>query len=249
MCSFFDRIIEQVLPFIPYLRAYSQITDELRSFAPRRDPVEGPTLAAIRAYCSAKPPDLEAALTAQLARAVTLDEKTFKHAGSIATALAVASAATTAVAQLLSNPMWKIIVTALTFPAIAYVMIGGFIGIAAAARTLPGYGTGLVFRLEQDAEPTARKPYVLAEALACQERMNNIRVARNEAAFMCIRNGFLFVGLAVSAVLLGALFTNKAETIEPKIWAAAVHCLQEPEFTVTALDCTKFARSVLPICG
>jgi hypothetical protein len=233
MCSFLHRAVEQIFPFVEYLRAYSRITTELKSFAPGNRPVDGPAFSAVRAYCSAKPSDLEEALAAEHVRAAALDEKTFKHAGSMATALAVASAATTAVAQLLTSPAWKVIVTALTVPAIFYVMIGGFIGIAAAARTLPGYGTGVVFRLEQDAEPEFRKPYVLAEALACQERMNNIRVARNEAAFMCIRNGFLFVGLAVCAVLLGALFANKFETIEPKIWSAAVqntyfsHSLEE----------------------
>jgi hypothetical protein len=216
-------IVEQVFPFVPYLQAHSAIMAELATFRPGGRPAEGPTLASIRSYCTAKPSDLEQALIAQQARSVALDEKTFKHAGSIATALAVASAATTAIAQSLSSPFWKAVVVSFTLPAIIYVMIGGFIGIAAAARTLPGYGTGIAFRIEQDAEPKAKKPYVIAEALACQERMNNIRVVRNEAAFLCIRNGFFFVGLAVCAVLLGTLFGAKPETVEPKIWPAAIY--------------------------
>jgi hypothetical protein len=198
---------------------------ELDSFATGGHPLEGPTLNAVRDYCSAKPSDLEEALLAQQARAITLDEKTFRHAGSIATALTVASAATTAVAQLLLSPFWKMVVTVSTFPAIFYVMAGGLLGIAA-ARTLPGYGTGIRFKIEQAAEALARKPYVLAEALACQERMNNIRVARNEAAFMSIRNGLLLIGVAICAVLLGALFATKVDTFERKIWPAAFHLSQ-----------------------
>jgi hypothetical protein len=46
------------------------------------------------------------------------------------------------------------------------------------------------------------------EALACQEGMNLIRAARNEAAFMSIRNGFIFVVLAISVVLLGATLSR-----------------------------------------
>jgi hypothetical protein len=218
--NLFYRILHEMFPFVRYLRAHSAIMKELASFAPGRHPLEGPTLSAVRAYCGAKPLDLEEALIAQQTRATALDEKTFRHAASVATALTVASAATTAVAQLLSSPFWKMVVTVPTFLAIVYVMAGGMLGIAA-ARTLPGYGTGIRFRIEQDTEAPDRKPYVLAEALACQERMNNIRVARNEAAFMSIRNGFFCIVVAVCALLIGVQFAAKDNGIERKIWPAS----------------------------
>lgn len=44
---------------------------------------------------------------------------------------------------------------------------------------------------------------------------------RSEAAFLCIRNGFFSIGLAVYAVLLGTLFSIKQEAITPKIWPAS----------------------------
>lgn len=224
MSDILNRIFHEMFPFVRYLRSRSAIMKELNSFAPGRLPQEGPILDAVRAYCSAKPADLEEALIAQQARAIAVDEKTFRHAGSIATILAVASAATTAVAQLLSSPSWKVAVTMSTLMAIIYVMIGGLIGISA-ARTLPGYGTGIRFRIEQDTEIPARKPYVLAEALACQERMNNIRVARNEAAFMSIRNGLIFIGIAICAVLLGAQFASKVDGLELKVWPASLQLI------------------------
>jgi hypothetical protein len=203
-----------------YLRLHSKIMRELALPLSGRQPPEGPTLDAIRAYCSAEPSDLEQALAAEHARAVTLDEKTFKHAASVATALAVASAATTAVAQLLSGPIWKLVVIAFTFPAIAYVMAGGLLGFAT-ARTFPTFGIGMRFKIEQNNEKPAMKPYTLAEALACQERINLIRVARNEAAFMSIRNGFICIVFAICAVLLGVQFANKVDGIERKIWPAS----------------------------
>lgn len=221
MLSAVNRTFHEILPFFRYLRMRSAIRKELESFAPGCRPSQGPTLAAIHTYCTAKPSDLEEALASQQARAIALDEKTFKHASSIATALTVASAATTAVSQLLSTPAWKLTVVGLTVPAIAYVSIGGLLGIAA-ARTLQVYGTGIAFKLEQQAEAQVMKPYVLAEALACQERMNHIRVARNEAAFMSIRNGFICMVLAICVVLVGAQFSNKPDAISPKIWPAGL---------------------------
>jgi hypothetical protein len=149
-----------------------------------------------------------------------LSFKTFKHAASIATALAVASAATTAVAQLLTSPDWKFAVFACTIPAIVYVTVGGLLGFGA-TRTLVTFGVGIRFTIAQNSESLAMKPLVLVEALACQEGMNLIRAARNEAAFMSIRNGFIFVVLAISVVLLGATLATKTEPVERKIWPAS----------------------------
>jgi hypothetical protein len=216
----FSRVFHEFFPFVTYLGQCSKIMRELAVPMSGRQPPEGPTLDAIRAYCGAEPSDLEQALAAEHTRAIALDEKTFKHTASIATALAVASAATTAVAQLLSGPTWKLVVIAFTFPAVAYVMAGGLLGFAT-ARTLPTFGIGMRFKIEQNNEKPAMKPYVLAEALACQERINLIRVARNEAAFMAIRNGFICIVIAICAVLLGVQFANKVDGIELKIWPAS----------------------------
>lgn len=221
MLAFLIRVFQQIVPFVTYLRFRSRKMRELEPYILEQPFRDGPVLDAIRIYSHAEPSDLKEALLAEQSRGVALDEKTFKHAASIATALTVASAATTAVAQLLTGPAWKSAVVACTIPAIMYVIIGGLLSFGA-ARTLPTFGVGMRFKVAQNSESQAMKPLILAEALACQEGMNLIRAARNEAAFMSMRNGFLFVVLAISVVLLGVNFANKTEPVERKVWPALI---------------------------
>ncbi len=220
MLGFLRDVFEQIFPFIKYLRFRSRKMHELDPHIRGLPFRKGPVLDAIRTFSHAEPADLKEALLAEQSRGVALDEKTFRHSASIATALTVASAATTAVAQLLTGPNWKLGIVACTVPAIMYVMIGGLLGFGA-ARALPTFGVGIRFTIAQNCESLAMSPLVLAEALACQEGMNLIRAARNEAAFMSMRNGFFFVGLAISLVLLGVNFSTKSDSIEPKIWPAS----------------------------
>lgn len=217
-----NGLFEQILPFLKYLRIRWKKMREVGSYIGDRPPQAGPIFDSILAYSYAGQDDLEEAIIAEQNRGIALDEKTFRHAAATATALTVASAATTAVAQLLTSASWKIAVVLCTAPAVCYVMIGGLLGYGA-ARTLYTFGTGIRFKLEQNSTIPMMKTYVLAEALACQEAMNSIRGARNEAAFLSMRNGFLFVAMAVLVVLLGVSFTKKDDHIEPKIWPAASH--------------------------
>jgi hypothetical protein len=218
------RVFEELLPFIVYLRMSSTVLNELEMYRSGKLP-EGPVFNALRAYSGAALADLEGSLIAEQTRGVALDEKTFKHAASTATALTIASAATTAVAQLLPGPNWKIAVIACAFPAIVYVMAGGLLGFAA-ARTLPMFGTGMRFATEIKNAELMMKPFEMARALACQERINQVRVARNEAAFMSIRNGFLFIVAALSIALFGVQFASKAGDIERKVWPVLDHRIE-----------------------
>jgi len=220
MLTSLSQVLQQIVPFAAYLRFRSKKMRELVPYILGQPFREGPVLDAIRVYSHAEPSDLKEALLAEQTRGIALDEKTFKHAASIATALTVASAATTAVAQLLMGPDWKFAVVACSILAIMYVVSGGLLGFGA-TRTMPTFGVGMRFTIAQNSESLAMKPLVLAEALACQESMNLIRAARNEAAFMSMRNGFLFVVMAVSVVLLGVNFATKTEPVERKIWPAS----------------------------
>jgi hypothetical protein len=222
LVAFLRRIFEELFPFATYLRLRLRVLDELATVTSGSLP-DGPILVAIRAYSGAAPADLEEGLASEQKRGAALDEKTFKYAASIATALTIASAATTAVAQLLPNSGWKIAVVAFTIPSIVYVTAGGLLGFSA-TRTLPMFGTGMGFAIENKNASPAMKPAVIARALACQERVNLVRVARNEAAFMTIRNGFLCIVAALSMALYGAMQpTSKDGVIEGKVWHATSH--------------------------
>ncbi|MBB5053605.1 hypothetical protein HNQ36_003605 [Afipia massiliensis] len=213
------RIFEELFPFITYLRLRSKVLGEVAEFSIGSMP-DGPILIAVRIYASAAPTDLEDGLISEQKRGVTLDEKTFRHAASIATALTIASAATAAVAQMLPGTEWKIAVVVFTIPSIFYITAGGLLGLAA-ARTLTMFGTGMRFTLDSKNASPSMKPIVIAHALACQERVNLVRVARNEVAFMLIRNGFLCIVAALSIALCGAMYANKDDAVERKVWCAA----------------------------
>jgi hypothetical protein len=221
MSALFNWLLEQGLPFVRYLRFRSLKLRELEPYVRDQPPKAGAVLDAIRLYAHAEEGDLREALLAEQSRGLALDEKTFRHSASIATALTVASAATTAVAQLLTSSGWKLAALACTAPAIFYVMIGGLLGYGA-TRTLQMFGIGMGFTMARNSAGPVMKPYVLAEALACQEAMNLIRGVRNEAAFLSMRNGFFFVALAVLVVLLGVTFATKDDRIEPKIWRTTI---------------------------
>lgn len=229
LIQFIRRSFQELCPFVDYLSLHSTILSELTIFSAGALPA-GRTLESIQLYANALSADLEDALAAEQNRAAALDEKTFKHAASIATALTLATAATTAVAQLLSEAAWKLAAMAFALPAIVYIIAGGLLGFAA-ARTLPMFGTGMSFKAELGNADAVMRPFVLARALACQERINQLRVARNETAFMSIRNGFLCLAVAVSVVLLGVQFSQKGDTLERKIWPALL-CAAGPNSRV-----------------
>ena len=80
-----------------------------------------------------------------------------------------------------------------------YVLAAGFVALGA-LRTLPSYGYGTQFMLQQQGNTQT----ILADALARQETMNIIRHLGNETAYQALRNGLLllFVGILIFAATL-----------------------------------------------
>ncbi|HEV2899548.1 MAG TPA: hypothetical protein VGX71_17285 [Pseudaminobacter sp.] len=83
--------------------------------------------------------------------------------------------------------------------ALFYVLSSGFVALGA-VRTLPSFGYGTQFLLQLQ----AGAPNAIADALARQELMNNIRHLRNETAYQALRNGLilLFAALLLFATML-----------------------------------------------
>lgn len=73
-----------------------------------------------------------------------------------------------------------------------YVLSAGFVALGA-LRTLPSYGYGTRFLLQQE----DNAPSTVADALARQELMNNIRHLRNETAYQALRNGLILLFVAI----------------------------------------------------
>lgn len=151
-------------------------------------------------------------------RAAALDEKTFKLTLSLAIGLTVVGTAITALIEKVPEPISRIGIATGLAVAITYILLGGFIALGA-MRTLPTYGYGTVFLLQQSAAGSITP---LADALARQETANTRRHLRNEAALQMLRNGFLvllaaFIAFAAS---YGSRLVADAREVEARLIAS-----------------------------
>lgn len=187
------RTGEEVFPFVTYLVSWRRLRELMNGENP---PASPDTLASYRNLGTS---DLEKRLTEEHERAKSLDEKTFKMTFSLALGLTILGSVT---AVLLGNIGESTIAALMRFGitlSILYIFFGGSIALSS-LRTLPTFGYGTGFRIAAKAASTPGELYV--EALLRQEKANQIRQVRNEAAFQALRNGFVLFGIVLILYLL-----------------------------------------------
>ncbi|MFN3627700.1 MAG: hypothetical protein ACK4S3_07450 [Parvibaculum sp.] len=189
---FLLRLVEELFPFPHYfVRARRQRRRcECPDILKKPDFKDYPTLSAEQ---------LNERLKEERVRASALDDKTFKLTLSLSVGLTVLSSTAAFLIRAVTSPSIQATLTIAIGMALFYVLSAGFVALGA-LRTLPSYGYGTYFLLQQQ----SGTPNVVADALARQERMNNIRHLRNETAYQALRNGLilLFVALLVFAATL-----------------------------------------------
>ncbi|MGB8274288.1 MAG: hypothetical protein WCF16_03350 [Alphaproteobacteria bacterium] len=187
MC--FSRIIEKLFPFGHYL---------VRSRRQRRHCTSKNILSEqeFARYSTLAVDQLTRRLEDERQRASAMDEKTFKLTLSLSVGLTVLGSTVALLVNGVSSPTVQIALIIMIGLGLFYVLAAGFVAVGA-LRTLPSYGYGTRFLLDQSVDP----PQILADALARQETMNVVRHLRNEAAYQAMRNGllFLFAGIMVFA--------------------------------------------------
>jgi hypothetical protein len=77
---------------------------------------------------------------------------------------------------------------------IFYIFVGGSIALSS-LRTLPTFGYGTGFKIDVKRANAPVEVYI--DALLRQEKANQIRQVRNEAAFQALRNGFVLFGIVL----------------------------------------------------
>ncbi len=181
------RVVEEVFPFISFFINRKKIeklisnNDELIE--------ESKSYKALDADC------LNDRIKEEHERGIKIDNKTYKFTLGLSISLTVLAAASGSFAKYLpSNSLVEYISIACGVSAL-YMLTAGVTALGA-LKTLPTYGYGTEHIINQKADGV---PY-LSQALFSQERMNNIRHLRNEAAYQSLRNGFilLFFALAIS---------------------------------------------------
>ena len=128
-----------------------------------------------------------------------MDEKTFKLTLSLSVGLTVLGSTAAFLTKVISSATIQTLLTIVIGIGLSYVLAAGFVALGA-LRTFPTYGYGTQFLLQQRENTET----VLADALARQETMNNIRHLRNETAYAALRNGLLFIlaGIIVFAATI-----------------------------------------------
>lgn len=199
--SLLSRFIQELLPFFHYVHYR-------RRFLKEASAADKPGVAA--SYEKLAENELESLLKDERARAASMDEKTFKLTLSLTFALTIMG---TVSATLLSGSdglLLRSVVGSLLALVVFYALGAGFVALGA-MRTLPSHGLGAYPDLKE--KPGARREF-LAASLARNEKIGLARHARNETAYIALRNSFLclFALLALYVAVQSASVITSARS-------------------------------------
>lgn len=189
---YFSRIAEELFPFAHYFVRKKRLGRRSES----EDILNEQQFAG---YSALSAQQLTQRLDEERQRASAMDEKTFKLTLSLSVGLTVLGSTAAFLVKAVSSAAVQTTLTVIIGLGLFYVLAAGFVALGA-LRTFPSYGYGTQFLLQQQ----GNAQNVLADALARQETMNNIRHLRNETAYQALRNGLflLFVGILIFAAML-----------------------------------------------
>jgi hypothetical protein len=199
------RGAEEILPFIIYLHHRRWLEAAMLGKRPPSTP------ATIALYRTLPLPDLSERLAEESERAKLLDDKTAKMTLAFTLALGVLGAAATLAKNLGSSSAMNYIQAGIVIST-GYILIGGWLALAG-YRTLPRFGYGTMFRVDIMKALDPKESYV--DGLLRQETANTIRQIRNEAAYQCLRNGFV----AFAVVLVVYVFAVRTGSTSKEVRA------------------------------
>jgi len=210
----FSRILEEIFPFVYYLHYTKKKQSQIDANKYCEDN-------SYKDYFGLSENELDLRIKEEHERAKSMDEKTFKLTLSLTIGLTILSSVTT---YLISNlPIQEIIIPTSTFIflAVFFILTAGFIALGA-LKTMETYGYGTKFLIDSKNESKngIKKSYV--NALILQEEMNITRHLRNESSYQCMRNGFIFLFLALliftsSVIANKYINTKNTKTVEKSI--------------------------------
>jgi len=136
-------------------------------------------------------------------RGRSIDDKTIKFTVSLSIALTILGSVGGYFSKTLGSGTLKLLVSSASGVSVLYTIAGGILALGA-LKTLPTYGYGTNFDIKSKNDDNVK-----VTALAAQEKVNTARHLRNEAAYQCLRNGFLILWVSLvlffSAPFLGTL--------------------------------------------
>ena len=180
MKEYFLLIFEETLPFVCFARnKWKKIKSIQAGKVPELK---------IKEYSTLSFEKLKQRLSEEHDRATKIDEKTTKFTLGLSVSLTILSTASGAIAKMLPGNGINYMIVFLCGIASVFMLIAGIISLGA-LKTLPKFGYGTMHELRAEKKDVMH----LASVLFLQEEINIIRHLRNEAAYQCLRNGFLLL--------------------------------------------------------
>jgi len=177
-------MFEEIFPFIFFLRNNWKKINQIQT--------KGTPDHKIKEYSTLPVEKLNQRLTEEHERATKIDEKTTKFTLGLSVSLTILSTASGTLAKLLPDNKINSTIVILCGIASVFMLIAGIISLGA-LKTLPRYGYGTAHEICAERNEVS----YFANVLFLQEEINIVRHIRNESAYQCLRNGFLFLLLAL----------------------------------------------------
>jgi hypothetical protein len=187
-----SRIAEELFPFAHYLVHRRGQRRRYESDGILNDP-------AFSGYSCLSVEQLTDRLKEERQRASAMDDKTFKLTLSLSVGMTILGSTAAFLLEAISSAAMQTTLAITIGLGLFYILAAGFVALGA-LRTYPSYGFGTQFLLQQQGNTQK----VLADALARQETINNVRHLRNETAYQALRNGLflLFAAILIFAATL-----------------------------------------------
>ncbi|MBU1647784.1 MAG: hypothetical protein KKF37_00325 [Proteobacteria bacterium] len=177
-------IFEEIFPFVIFARnKWKKIHQIQTKGAPEQK---------VKEYSTLPLEKLKQRLTEEHDRATKIDEKTTKFTLGLSVSLTILSTTSGTLAKLLPDNNINSTIIILCGIASVFMLIAGIISLGA-LKTLPRYGYGTMHEICAEKKEIGH----FASVLFLQEEINIVRHQRNEAAYQCLRNGFLLLLLAL----------------------------------------------------
>lgn len=185
------RILEELFPFVFFYFRSKRILEKATN------PNIGNKEGKYSLYHQLETESLSKRLKEEHDRGKSIDEKTVKFTTLLSIALTILGAIGGFFSNKLESSTFKLLLSTISGCSILYTITGGLLALGA-LKTLPtyGYGTNFIVNSKDNDD-------IIISALAAQEEVNIARHLRNEAAYQCLRNGFIF--LITLAVLFMAV--------------------------------------------
>ena len=207
----FSSILEEVFPFVFFNLRKNKKLNEASNF----DNVEHREV--VEKYADLPHKEVCERLNEEHERGKTIDEKTVKFTVTISLATAMLGTAGSVILKSVSSPELVLVISLLLACSVFYTFSGGLLALGA-LKTLPTYGYGSTFRIKKNKDDA-----VALSALVSQEKVNNTRHLRNEAAYQCLRNGFILLLCALTIYAVSPVFKyennqerQKVMNVKPK---------------------------------